>query len=261
MESPGENDLCYKTSHRSRGKALVINYTVNRDGSEKDTQDVEKVLKSLQFDVRVEHDLKEMELLLLLKEVANEDHTDSDCFVMVVMAHGGKEKIMVEGFDFAVDRLWQNFVGNRCPGLIGKPKLFFIQSCRGSLQEKDQDGVIQKDAAPVACNEENFVLPMHADLLVMYASYYEYVAYRNKDDGSWFIQALCNVLSRDIRQTELLSLLTDVSYQVVFKYSMRSGPEGKRMLQIPMITSMLTKKFYFVEKDVPAVKESICLCV
>ncbi|KFB50000.1 AGAP011949-PA-like protein [Anopheles sinensis] len=255
MDPPGENVLCYKTSHKSRGKALVINYTKNRSGSEKDTKDVAEVLKRLQFDVRVENDLNEMELLLLLRQVAAEDHTESDCFVMVVMAHGKTEKITVDGIDFAVDRLWQNFVGNHCPSLIGKPKLFFIQSCRGSKYETEQ-GDNEPDADPVPCNEENFILPIHADLLVMYASYYDHVAYRNKMKGSWFIQALCDVLRGEIRQTELLSLLTDVSYKVVYNYSLHSGEKGKRLLQIPMITSMLTKKFYFVEKDIPAVKGS-----
>ncbi|KFB49999.1 caspase short class (AGAP012544-PA) [Anopheles sinensis] len=253
MSYPVRTEVCYNTSHPSRGRALLINYEHDRPGSVKDTKDVYHVLEKLQFAVTVATNLKERELMDLLEKESKEDHTNSDCFVMVVMAHGtAPDMIKIMDGYFAMDRLWKDFVGNLCSSLKGKPKLFFIQSCRGNLEEKIQ----RKDAVPIIEKEENFLVSMHADLLVMYASYYKHAAYRDPTEGAWFIQALCNVLSGDIRQTDLLSLLTDVSYDVMYKYANRFAENGIYNLQIPMITSMLTKKFYFVEKYVPAVKGS-----
>ena len=57
------------------------------------------------------------------------DHSDCDCFGCAILSHGR------EGFVYATDRLIPlealtvPFKGDRCPTLVGKPKLFFIQVC------------------------------------------------------------------------------------------------------------------------------------
>jgi len=63
----------------------------------------------------------------LFSLVASSDHSDCDCFGCAILSHGR------EGYIYATDRLvpletltWP-FKGDRCPSLIGKPKLFFIQ--------------------------------------------------------------------------------------------------------------------------------------
>lgn len=235
---------------------MVINYEEKRPGSVKDTNDVTTVLKNVQFEVTVGRNLDENELMDLLKQESLKNHHDSDCFVLVVMAHGaGSDKITIKNGTFAMDRLWQPFIGNNCTALKGKPKLFFIQSCRGKLEEVVPSQNPEDDSEPPIEEEEKISISKYADMLVMYSSYYEYKSYRNPEEGCWFIQALCEVLSGDIQQTDLLSLLTDVSYQVVYKYSLQSGQGRSRKLQVPMITSMLTKKLYFVEKGFPAVKD------
>lgn len=60
------------------------------------------------------------------------DHTGYDCFVAVVMAHGGLGEIIgVDGKALPVHQLTTDFTADRCSSLAGKPKLFFIQACRG----------------------------------------------------------------------------------------------------------------------------------
>lgn len=45
-----------------------------------------------------------------------------------MMTHGKSDgKIFAADGEFAVQDLWQYFLGTSCDGLIGKPKLFFIQ--------------------------------------------------------------------------------------------------------------------------------------
>lgn len=59
--------------------------------------------------------------------VGSLDHSKSDCLAMVVLSHG------LKGFVYGVDDfveiedLLSPFKGDRCPSLVGKPKLFFIQ--------------------------------------------------------------------------------------------------------------------------------------
>ena len=53
------------------------------------------------------------------------------------MSHGSKKGILGRcGESYNVDEIVDLFKGDRCPALINKPKLFFIQACRGS--QKDQ---------------------------------------------------------------------------------------------------------------------------
>lgn len=44
------------------------------------------------------------------------------------MTHGERKgKIHAADREYDVQELWENFVGEECESLIGKPKLFFIQ--------------------------------------------------------------------------------------------------------------------------------------
>ena len=62
---------------------------------------------------------------------ANDDdfNLQSDCFVCTILTHG--EEGVVYGTDDKVEVkvLLEPFKGNNCRGLVGKPKIFFIQVC------------------------------------------------------------------------------------------------------------------------------------
>lgn len=140
--------------------------------------------------------------------VSQQDHSDNDCLLITIMTHGKRDgKIFSSDGEFLVNDLWENFIGDKCESLIGKPKLFFIQACRGTSTDP---GILLKPKVPIraatladtvdakAAKEEFFVLPTLADLLVMYSTAEGFYSFRNPKDGSWFIQVLCfNVFSRN----------------------------------------------------------------
>ncbi|XP_050067482.1 caspase-like [Anopheles maculipalpis] len=234
----------YDTNHTNRGTAVVILDKNNRRGCERDLAAVKHVLKELKFALRICIDYTIEKVRALLKEVATEDHTNSDCLLVVAMGHGGNGKLKIKNDDLHIEELWESFIGNKCPSLIGKPKLVFIQSCRGDKHDTGAR-LMQTDAAPSENQAVNVSVPIYADLLVMYSCYENYVSYRCEIEGSWFIQSLCKVLGSDIAKTELHSLLTHVAYLVMIRTgnSMKGG-----LKQMPAIHSMLSKRFYFVSK-------------
>uniref|UniRef100_T1GQM5 Caspase family p20 domain-containing protein n=1 Tax=Megaselia scalaris TaxID=36166 RepID=T1GQM5_MEGSC len=76
-------------------------------------------------------------MLPLNLQIASQfDHSKYDCFLLVVMSHGLEGKVYAKDMAYPVGRLWQPFLGDSCPSLINKPKLFFIQACRGDELEK-----------------------------------------------------------------------------------------------------------------------------
>lgn len=175
------------------------------------------------------------------------------------MTHGKSDgKIYAADKEFTVQELWENFVGNNCESLIGKPKLFFIQACRGSMTDP---GIIMKPKPKMrlinnsdtvdakAFREDAFVIPTLADLLVMYSTAEGYYSFRNPLDGSWFIQAICEEL-RENSHEDLMTILTGVNRRVAFakQSNVPDNAEWDAMKQMPNIMSMLTKTMYFYTK-------------
>lgn len=73
-----------------------------------------------------------------------------------------------------------------------------------------------------------------------------YYSWRNPGRGSWFVQALCNVLDEFGKQLEIMQILTRVNYMVATNFeSWSEDPRFSEKKQIPCVVSMLTKELYF----------------
>lgn len=73
-----------------------------------------------------------------------------------------------------------------------------------------------------------------------------YYSWRNPGRGSWFVQALCNVLNEFGKQLEIMQILTRVNYMVATSFeSWSEDPRFSEKKQIPCMVSMLTKELYF----------------
>uniref|UniRef100_A0AAV2MLS8 Caspase-3 n=1 Tax=Knipowitschia caucasica TaxID=637954 RepID=A0AAV2MLS8_KNICA len=97
--------------------------------------------------------------------VSQEDHSKHASFVCVILSHGEEGVIFgTDGFE-KLDVLTRFFKGDKCKSLVGKPKLFFIQACRGS----EFDAGIEADA--VASSDSSTVrIPVEADFLYAYST-------------------------------------------------------------------------------------------
>jgi caspase-like apoptosis-related cysteine protease len=65
--------------------------------------------------------------LLCVLPVAEEDHSDCDCFLLAVLSHGEMGFIYSRDTPYKPESLWKPFTADKCPTLAGKPKLFFFQ--------------------------------------------------------------------------------------------------------------------------------------
>uniref|UniRef100_A0A182RLG2 Caspase n=1 Tax=Anopheles funestus TaxID=62324 RepID=A0A182RLG2_ANOFN len=268
------DDAHYDMRQERRGVAVVFSqkkffHLVTRHGCEMDCNNIQQVLSDLQFEVRVYEDLLVQELMQVLYDLAEENHKNRDCLLVVIMTHGEHDVLYARDRTFRVDRLWENFVGNACPSLLGKPKLFFIQACRGAtldtgvrLAQSVKQSVrtvaatatlreLPQPTVPMGRSKSiQYAIPSMADLLVMYSTYKGYYSWRNTSQGSWFIRALCDELRMHGHTKELLQLLTAVSRKVAFEF--QSNVPGDDLLncrkQMPCIVSMLTKLVYFPKK-------------
>lgn len=236
----------YNMCHPRRGVALIFNHNyfdhmANRSGTAKDCYNLSVELELLGFEIQVYKDLSYTKLSGILMGTAAQDHSSADCLLVVVMSHGDPGLLHARDRPYPTTELWSHFTGDKCHSLIGKPKLFFIQACRGTMVDSGVP-VDETDGYSMS-----YVIPTQADILITYSTMEGYYSWRNPMQGSWFIQALCEELRLHGRTRDLMTLLTFVCRRVAIDY--RSNVPGDEEMnlkkQIPSITSMLTRLVYF----------------
>lgn len=153
------------------------------------------------------------------------------------MTHGKKNgQILSADHFYNSQELWENFLGSNCESLVGKPKLFFIQACRGGMVDP---GVLLPSKASIEVDahlEKEILIPNFADLMIMYSTSEGHYSYRDPIYGSWFIQSLCKELKTHSHD-DLMCNLMRVNRKVAI------DKQSKK--QMPNILSMLTKLIYF----------------
>ena len=88
-----DEDNVYKMNHGRRGLALIFNHFLfeskfnlgSRTGTHVDRDNLKSVLFKMRFDVQVYDDLTCDKLMEAVTEAASLDHTDADCFLLVIL--------------------------------------------------------------------------------------------------------------------------------------------------------------------------------
>ncbi|CAH1239456.1 MFHAS1 [Branchiostoma lanceolatum] len=274
------NKDCYKMTSDPRGLALIISNTSftdqtrNRLGGEKDLDRLRTICEKLKLQQEIREDLTAQQIEAAANDVSRRDHSDFDCFVLFLLSHGTEDGVQgTDGQHVSVDSIISSF--QACQSLVGKPKLFFIQACRGADIDKGQerkdsfteegsstsqagteasDGTTEAtespsppttapatSAAPLESHDAGErTLPTASDRLVMHATVHGHVSWRNSNTGTWLIQVLADVITEHAETETLLEMLTRVNARVAdFK------TENQEYKQQPEVTHTLRKKLYF----------------
>ncbi|XP_035861904.1 caspase-3-like isoform X2 [Sander lucioperca] len=248
-KTAGSDPYRYNMDYPCIGTCLIINNKnfhsstgmSARNGTDVDADAAIKTFSELGYKVNVNTDQTVAEMKQLLHSASKEDHSKSASFACVLLSHGDEGVIYgTDGFE-KLEKLAEYFKGDRCKSLVGKPKLFFIQACHGV--DLNDGSFIEADSVDAQTSER---IPVEADFLYAYSTAPGYYAWRNTTNGSWFMQALCEMLTRFRGELELMQIMTRVNRKVALHFESSSnlpGFNGKK--QIPCIVSMLTKDFYF----------------
>ncbi|XP_055972621.1 caspase-6-like [Sorex fumeus] len=254
----------YKMNHKRRGIALIFNHEhfydhlrlKERSGTCVDRENLRRRLQKLGFEVESYDNLRAKDILLKMYNASTASHTDADCFLCVFLSHGEGNHIYAFDAKVEISTLTDFFKGNKCPSLVGKPKIFIIQACRGDRYDdpvqpmEEVDAMRQLEVKETQVNAASvYTLPAGADFLMCYSVAEGYFSHRDTQHGSWYIQDLCKVLAKYGTDREITELLTMVNYKVsqrTVQGSIDKDAIGKK--QIPCFASMLTKKLRFLCK-------------
>lgn len=242
----------YKMNYKSRGIALIINNETfqnglpKREGSGRDADCMQDVLKTLQFTVIRVNNKTAKEMKQLFEDISRTNHAENACFLAVIMSHGEDDDVLFGTDDtVTVTELVEYILPNICPSLVGKPKLFFIQACRGTKLDKGTEKPDAMESTKTAKKKNQMKIPLWADILISYSTVPGYFSWRNSINGSWFIQSLAKVLANYGKKEELTTLLTMVNAKVAFEYESNAAGMLNKMKEMPTFSSMLTRKLYF----------------
>ena len=211
-----------------------------RYGSDKDLRSLTDLFgQELGFKVKVVENRTANEILGEAGEISERDFSKYDALFFIILSHGNQTGILgVDEEPASLAALTDCFTADKCPSLIGKPKVFLVQACRG---EKDDLGAVVSDATPgPAVNAALQAVPVESDFLVCYASPIGYSSYRDTEDGSWYIQELVKIFKKYYTREHLMDLMLRVNFAVSRKSC------ADRLKQIPSEECRLTKKCYFL---------------
>ncbi|KAK6167944.1 hypothetical protein SNE40_021866 [Patella caerulea] len=252
---------CYRMDRKPRGFCIIINnekfehdtkdngsrYMEDREGSSIDRDRLIETFDKLSFKVEPYDNLPAGEMARKITHFAlNEDHTNYDCFAVVILSHGTRDNIYgSDGKPVAIRDLTGPLRPLTCPSLGGKPKLFFIQACQG--QESQQGFAYKSDTVAENNIDKNTptggeVIPNEADFLLGMATIPGFLSYRETTAGSWYITKLCETLNKYASHLDILGLLTVVNNEVG---QANADLDGGRYKQSPAPLYTLRKKLIF----------------
>ena len=239
--------------------AIVFNhekYAPNRDlsrrsGTEADAQVIASTFKQIGFELHTYDDLSYHEIRRVIQDVQT-CREELACLAIFILTHG-EENGILHAYDdpYRLDKeIINELLPDRCPTLVGKPKLIFIQACQG--KETDEGTVVttrqRHTSTDGGITGSNYKIPHHSDFLIFQAAYHGYYSFRS-GSGSWFIQAFCKCLMHSKCDEDIVAVLTRTKHYVAcYKTSnVPSNPSLDQKKQIPLVQDTLIRRLYLKE--------------
>ncbi|KAI2811413.1 Caspase-7 [Blomia tropicalis] len=244
---PNRNEFYYPQQY-GKMKCLILNYEEftnrqpTRHGTQLDADTLDKTFKDFGFECTTWNNLTLSETKKVLDDATKSNLNNFDGLILCLLSHGDKDEISCKDQWISIESIRNRFKSDRCPSLAGKPKLFFIQACRGTLFDS---GTLVHDSLSsslIRNDSRTFLIPTNADFLLFFSTYEGYYSFRNPSSGSWFIQDLCQVLKEYRNQYDLMTMCTIVCQRIAFERQSKSTDKFRnRKKQMPCIMSTLTR--------------------
>ncbi|CAD5120522.1 DgyrCDS9087 [Dimorphilus gyrociliatus] len=252
----------YEMTSKPRGQFIIIN-NVNfkevtkqetRVGSDSDSLKLQNLFESLGFEVKEFRDETVSGMRSILQDAAKRKsfNLKSDCFGCAILTHGTLGAVYGTDNIIRINELAALVDGQNCPELIGKPKIFIIQTCRGLLYD-DGARIECTDAVSEGCGTfisraseiaETYRELVFSDFIFAYSCFSDYVSWRN-ETGSVFIQAITTIFEEYSDSMDLMKMLALVCEKVATYESNTKDPNLNGKKQIPSILSYMTKILKF----------------
>ena len=220
-------------------------------GGKKDEEKLLVLFSALGFTVKIHQNLIGRKIVDTVKSYGAMQH--SGAFFLVILSHGTSidnrpAVVGTDGTPVVVSDLESFFYANNCNSLYGKPKIFLIDACRGSQEEKTFSPVsvsgktIKKSCASLRRLDSVATGSDSVDFLIIYAATDGKVSFAT-DEGSYLTQAFVEVTSKADKNDSLQDIVTKVRVQVQDRNAQQTVESTDRLTRKYLIKRYL---FYIV---------------
>jgi hypothetical protein len=240
-------DDIYSQDFKYPGRVCIFNNKFfidernERSGSERDVERLSALFDELKYDVISYIDKTAEEMRKSIREMVKYDYKNVGSLLVFIMSHGVEGKILAKNEE---EIYLTEFIDpfKNVQSLKNKPKLFFVNACRGEGYVPIHDCVASDTLTSSDLNAAAKT-PIEADFLFAYSTVANYYSIRNRTDGSWFIQILCGMIEQFKNTLDLGRILTRVNKGVADKEARNKYNQLVKMMST--FTSQLKKEFYF----------------
>jgi len=242
--------------------AVIVNNEVfrkksqkTRKGTEIDEQNLVEILLYLGYKVKVYRNCSKQNILDIMEEYRLKDHSRYDSFICCILSHG-KQGIIVgsDSREVPLNDITRKLDGDKCTTLAGKPKMFFLQACRGKMKDKgvvadgdEEDDSEEEDEKISSSNgvvrvatDSDINIPKNTDFYFGHATPSGHVAWRDMDNGSWYISELCRSLASYARFASIDDIMKITNDKVSTVYDYKGNKQSTEF------TSSLRKDVFFL---------------
>ncbi|KAH8280489.1 hypothetical protein KR018_008599, partial [Drosophila ironensis] len=172
---------------------------LDRHGSSMDVEALKQSFKKLGCPVELKSNPILSQVTSIVENLAAFDFTDISALVLVILSHGDRnEKIMAcdnKPYDLNENVLHPLFQNET---LKGKPKILIVQACKGTWVA---DGNAKSKRDP-------------SEYIICYSTSEGFFSYRDKKDGTKFIQTFCKSMNEYALKKDFLEIINDVNRRV-----------------------------------------------
>merc|ERR1711892_634084 len=136
-----ENYVIRPSTETEAGLGLIINikdFSGNpkstRNGSDKDVENMKRTLEYLNLKVEVKTNLTQHQFLMAILDFTQQiENNNVDVCIVCIMSHGDEDSIVTsDNLTVKIEAdILDRFANSYCQNMVGKPKLFLFQACRG----------------------------------------------------------------------------------------------------------------------------------
>ncbi|XP_071547584.1 uncharacterized protein [Panulirus ornatus] len=215
----------YINASEPRGAIFIANYRhfdggqETREGSEHDVKNLRDLFTQLGYESigNLDSVTKEETVQALQRFRDDEIHKRVDSLVVIFMSHGCDKDTFctTDGKTMSYEEVCSMFNNVNCPALLGKPKLFIFQFCRGGKEH-----IPISNYEICAASIDNPRIPRKrserevSEVFLCFSALPGFVSYRHKDYGSPFIDKVCRVFMNNAKDKNLDGLMRKVNREL-----------------------------------------------
>ncbi|KAF7996213.1 hypothetical protein HCN44_001845 [Aphidius gifuensis] len=232
-----------------------INFPTNseyetRYGSNVDADDLRKTFTGMGYTVVQYNDQTEEEIYDIFDNLKNVVNSSNDCIIVCLLSHGFKGGFLShDAKEIDIETIEKKIC---CDSFVDKLKILIIQACQGENTGRAIPGADETTTIVTDCRNTRFLKNQKTESVSKYTEFFkfsatinDFVSMRDTQHGSWFINAICEVLRSPKEKEISIEKWTRLVQENVQEKRGKLPNKNFDAAQVPHSDYRLKKKYVF----------------